>query len=289
MNKPLPFDFEIPVEFFEKADAEPGKQRRVRGVCSLESKDRQKETILQTPNPYGTGLDFSDFKSNGWLNDNHSRATDGILGYPETVQYFKKGQKMPNGDKADVNCHYLEGHLLETDKADRVWALGKALAKTKRSLGFSVEGKIERRVGPNGKIIAQALVRNVAITNCPVHTGAKLEILAKSLQVMEDAEPDELEKMITVGTSGASGGEPVAGSGPRTGEGAAQLMSKESLESKQRPFKDKDKDEDEDEKKKSLTKSQAFALVSARLPNATKSQIERFIQLTQKRKAAGQL
>lgn len=268
----LPFDFEMPVDFFEKADAEPGKQRRIGGIASLETKDRHGETILQR------GLDFSDFLANGWFNDNHSRATDGVLGYPEEVQFFKKGQLMPSGKTAPAAGHWVEGWLLDTKKADRIWELGKALEKTKRRLGFSVEGKIFKRIGTSAQTIAQALVRNVAVTNCPVHTGARMEILAKSLQVVEQTEPSELEKMLSVGVSDNTMPE-----GSRTGEGAGKILGKESLESKDNPPKrvesKKEEDDDEKETKKSLSKSEAFGWVCARLPNATSMQIGRFIHL----------
>lgn len=282
----IPFDFEIPVSFFEKAAAEPGKQRRIGGIASLETRDRQGETILQR------GLDFNDFLANGWFNDNHSRATEGVVGYPEGVQFFRKGQIMPNGQTAPADGHWVEGYLLDTEKANRIWELGQALQKTKRRLGFSVEGKIQKRTGPGNKIIAKALVRNVAVTNCPVHTGARMDILAKSLQVVEASEPDALEKMLGMGT--ATPGTGLGTQGSQTGEGAGRVLTGQSLEGKNTPPKrvESDKDEDEDEKKKtkkSLTGAEAFAWVHARLPDATPDQIGRFIEATRALKRTGKL
>ena len=269
MSKALPFDFEMPIDFFEKADAADGKTRRIGGIASIETRDRQDETILQR------GLDFSDFISNGWFNDNHSKTTTDILGYPEMVQYFKKGQNLPNGSKAKADGHWVEGYLLNTEKADKVWELGKALQATNRRLGFSVEGKILRRTGPKDKIIAKALVRNTAITNCPVNADANMEILIKSLKAVEDTDPDELEKTLSMGTATTT-----APTGPQTGEGAGQVLATESLEQDKKPNL-----EDEEETKKSLTDTEAFEWLRARLPKAKPEQLGRVITFTRERKA----
>ena len=150
MRSELPFDFEMPLHVFEKADAGAGKTRRIGGVASLDSDDRQQEVVLQS------GLNWQDFNKNGWFNDNHSKKTVDILGYPDgPARYFRKGQALPSGEKAKANCHWVEGYLLDTPKAVEVWELGKALAKTHRRLGLSVEGKIFRRQGIGNKVIAR--------------------------------------------------------------------------------------------------------------------------------------
>lgn len=157
----LRFSFDLPMVVFEKGDAEPGKQRRIAGIMSSESRDRQGEIILQR------GLDFSDFLANGWFNDNHSKDTDAIVGYPESVRSFSQGQVLPNGMPASTNCTWVEGYMLTGHpRADNIWTLGQALQATGRRLGFSVEGNITRRTGSGGNTIAKAKVRNTAITNC---------------------------------------------------------------------------------------------------------------------------
>lgn len=277
MAEEIPFRFEMPFMAFRKADAEPGKQRRIGGIASLETKDRQGEKIL------AAGLDFKDFLANGWFNDNHSKKTTDVLGYPEKAKLFKKGDVLPNGQVAPANGYWVEGYLLDTKKADETWELAQSLAKTKRRLGFSVEGKIQRRDGVDNKIIAQALVRNVAITNCPVNAEARMDVLAKSLQVVQDADPDELERALTMGTPAG----PNPPSGPQTGANAGQVLTPESLERKGSPrkaFGPLDEDEDEDlkkKKKKKLSKSDAVRWVRARLPNANRNQVERFLRLAQ--------
>lgn len=298
MARELPFNFDMPVDFFEKADAEPGKQRRIGGIASVETDDKQKEQLL------ARGLDFSEAISDGWFNDNHSKDTDGIVGYPEETRMFKKGELLPSGRHAPAAGHWVEGYMLDGhDRADRLWKLGKALSKTNRRLGFSVEGKVLKRAGMNksgSRIIAKAKVRNIAITNCPVNTDARMEVLAKSLQAVSNADDSDdslierihekverIEKALGMGE--ATGINPPAG--PQTGSGAGQVLTGQSLEQKNKPPRVVESD-DEDEKakgKKKLTKAEATAWVRERLPNASDAQVQRFIDLTQKLKDANRL
>ena len=147
----IPFKFELPFEVFHKA-GEVGKERRIGGIISTDRTDRQGEQVLQD------GLDFSEFINNGWFNDNHSKDTTGIVGYPIKIEKQRK-----NGRPV----HYVEGYLLENfEPADKIWTLANSLQKTGRRLGFSIEGSVTRRAGNDGRVIASAKVRNVAITNC---------------------------------------------------------------------------------------------------------------------------
>ena len=287
MRGKLPFDFEIPFEVFEKADAVQGKQRRIGGLASVQTKDRQEETILQR------GLDFTDFVRNGWFNDNHSKLTTDILGYPDTdtpPRFVKKGQVLPSGRTAKEDGHWVEGYLLDTEKANKVWELGQALQKTNRRLGFSVEGKILQRAGRDNKTIAKAIVRNVAITNCPVNVDATMDILAKSLEAVERSELDageDVQKTLGMGTATPGQG-PV---GPKTGMGAGQVLTRESLEhgKPRKNLNKKKKKDEEEETKKSLTDKEARAWLKARLPRATTAQVQRVVELTRRLKRAGKL
>lgn len=243
------FQFFAPLSFFEKASAPEGEKRRFGGVISTELRDKQKEWVLQR------GLDFSYFLNNGWFNDNHSKETADVLGYPESVLKFRKGDVLPDGSTAAFNGTWAEGHLLETPKANRIWELANALSKAgnKRRLGFSVEGQILERTGPNNNVVAKALVRNVAITNCPVGEETRLEVLAKSLE--------EVEKGMTAGA--ATPGVNPSAAGDVTGEGAGKVLAPQSLESNQ---KDLTADDEEDESEdKPLQKSLAVAHIQNRL------------------------
>jgi len=167
------FRFFVPVEAYEDLGKGEDKSRRIKGWITTEHKDREEEVVLQD------GLDFSEFLSFGWFNDNHKQSTGDILGYPETVRA---------GTTSDGKAgHYVEGYLLRGDghqPYDKVWKLAndlQAQTEGKRKLGFSVEGKIERRQGGNGKMIAKAKVRNVAVTGSPVNPFTGLEPVLKAL------------------------------------------------------------------------------------------------------------
>lgn len=240
----IPFRFSFPIEMFEKADAEPGKRRRIGGIVSTEHLDRQGEVVLQD------GLNFEPFLKNGWFNDNHSQKTTDILGYPEVVErVIHKGKPATR----------VEGYLIpDYAPADKFWHLGQSLQKTNRRLGYSVEGKIHRRIGPAGKVIARADVTNVAITNCPVNTETGLEVLAKGLQVASAAPLSIWEKALTAGS--AIDAPPIA-----PGQGFA--LRTESLEGT--PPK---------KKKRRLTRDEALKVIKERFPQLDNQQAERVWQ-----------
>jgi hypothetical protein len=266
----LGFDFDTGAVLFEKADAEPGKTRRIAGIITTENVDQQQEVILTK------GLDLDPWIAHGWYNDNHSKKTTDILGYPESYQVFQKGDSLPNGDLAPANGIWAEGYLLDTPKANEIWDLGKALAQTGRRLGFSVEGSIQKREGKLSKTVARAVVRNVAITNCPVNTDSKLEVLAKSLQAVEDSDPDDVEKALAMGPANP-------GAAP---EGGAVLAT-ESLESDPKEMKRRKKEAEKSEKKL-LTKAEAVSFVRERT-GFSDAACERVVKLTKVLKNQGQL
>lgn len=275
----LPFDFEVPCRFFEKSEGGEGKVRRIGGIISLETKDQEDELILQN------GLDFDSFLRNGWFNDNHSKDTTGIVGYPEMVQRFKQGDMLPDGTVAETNLTWAEGYLLETDRANRIWELGKALQGTGRSLGFSVEGKVQQRLARNKKIIAKAKVRNVAITNCPVHDRSRLEILSKSLMAVEQCTDEALIRALGMGTIGGPLTQPA---GPQSGATAGQVLARESLETGTKPRLVED-DDDDDDVVKSLTDAEAVAWVMENRPGMSLADAGRFVQITKALKRHGRL
>ena len=209
------FSFGEDEEFFEKGDKDAYNSRRLRGIMSTPSRDRQGENVI------AKGLDFNPFLHHGHFNDNHSQSTSAILGYPETVRY----QEDIDTRKGKVDGWVTEGYVIKgTTRADQVWELAKALAKVPdRKLGFSIEGKVTRR---KNKVIEKALIRNVAITNCPVNTDCTWDVLAKSFVDEEIA-----YKSLSAGY-GAAGG-PAAQSG-------GSALGSESLE----------KDDDKRSKKK---------------------------------------
>lgn len=234
------FRFDIPISTFMKASPD-GKERRIGGICTTDQMDKQMETILQE------GLDFDPFLKGGWFNDNHEASTEAVLGYPEKAEL----RSLPDGHKG----WYVEGHLLKTDRASKIWELANDLQKHDRSLGFSVEGRILERDPDDPRKIKKAVVTEVAITKCPVNPGTQLSVLAKSL----------------------SAGSAVTA--PEASPGQGFPLRVESLEG-----------DDEDEKKKKkkkkkrrlLTKSEAKTLLKAMYPHLNDEAAELIVSYAQR-------
>lgn len=199
------------VSFVKGDDDEAYNSRQIRGIMSTPSEDRQGESVI------AKGLDFEPFLKHGHFNDNHDQATSSIVGYPEDVEYT---DSIKMNDGRVVKGWLTRGYVLKgTKKADDIWELAKALNKTpNRRLGFSIEGRVAKR---RGSIIEKAIIRNVAITSCPVNTEATWDVLTKSFY-----DEDIAMKSLSAGYGAASG--PSAQSG-------GSAIAAESLDS------DKDK------------------------------------------------
>lgn len=202
------------VAFIEKSDNDSFNSRKIKGIMSTQRKDRQGEVLISK------GLDFSEFLSHGHFNDNHSQDTSAIIGYPEKVEYHNSLKDL-GLNAPGWTC---EGYVLKgTKRADAIWELAKALQGVpNRKLGFSVEGKVERRAD---KTIEKAKIRHVAITNCPVNTDCTWEVLEKSFH-----EPEMAIKSMMAGY----------GVSPGTQTGGGALRS-ESLDSDQKKIMEQDK------------------------------------------------
>lgn len=187
---------EFDAEVFLKSGGAP-TDRRIGGICSTDDLDRQAEKILQD------GMDFEPFLKSGWFNDNHDPSTDAVVGYPIGASYRAMGMR---------KGWHVEGYMLDGHpRADSLWMLANALQKTDRRLGFSVEGGVTARDPKNPAIIRKAIVREVAITRCPVNTHTALHVLAKSLSA---------GSAMPIPTAPAS----------VTGDGGARVMSRRSVE-----------------------------------------------------------
>lgn len=179
----VPSGFEI-IEKGGQSEAELEESRPIGGFCSTENLDRQDEVVV------AKGLDFTEFVSWGYFNDNHKQDTSAILGYPRVAKL--------HGDR-----WYTEGNIIKGyPPADKVWDLAKALRKSNapRRLGFSIEGKVLER--NEGNKIVRAKVRNVAITNCPVNTDCTWDILAKAFA--SGSEVVDAQKKALVASHGMS-------------------------------------------------------------------------------------
>lgn len=254
----VPFKVTVPLSTWFEKSAPKGKRRRIGGIVSTETKDRQQEVLLQR------GLDFRPFVKHGWFNDNHDRATDAIVGYPDRTRppkLYRKGEPLPNGKPAPANCHWAEGYLLEDDeRADKIWRKAKSLRKAGRSLGFSVEGKVHKRLGEDRRTVASATVTNIAVTGAPVNTETELEVLAKSLDVVEHI-TEPLLRLLELAERASSldkalvAGQAIAEPPGSPGEGFA--LRQEALGTE--PVKKKKKG-----KKKKIAKAEAVELIRQR-------------------------
>lgn len=178
----------LEIDDSDLAKGERASAGRIKGLCSSENRDRQEETILQK------GLDFNEFLQYGFFNDNHNQATAAVLGVPESVTYVPLKGWMTEGD------------LYDTARAHEIVELSKAMgrSKRKRRLGFSIEGKATLRDKKN-KIVMKAVVRNVAITQCPVNPECTWELVAKALvfrggDELRKALPDMFQKALSAGS-----------------------------------------------------------------------------------------
>ena len=249
------FRLHAPLNFWLDKSMPGPLQRRFGGLVSTETRDKEGEIVRQI------GLDWSEFLGgNGWFNDNHSKATAAMVGIPcrKSLKVYERGSKLPDGSVAPSRGTWAAGYLLANKRADEIWDAAKDLDAANKAfteagmpdhcqrLGFSIEGGIRKRAGPARKTIAEAGVRNVAITNCPVNPDTGLSLLAKSIdKAQEEIEKEEGEKALT------------------TSSGAALIP--ESLES---------------DVKKALTKAEALLWASKRIPGASLATLARFVDQT---------
>lgn len=226
-----PFQIEFAASAFEKAKENGEVERRIGGIVSTDHLDRQQETLIQE------GLDFRPFLKGGFFNDNHSRDMVDILGYPDTAEL----RELADGNKG----WYVEGYLLNTPRAAEVWGLANELQRSGsgRSLGFSVEGTIVDRDPNDRSTVRKAVVREVAITKCPVNEATSMIVLSKAL---------------VTGTA-ATNGQP----------GSGFALRPEALEGS--PSKP------EEESFVGLTKAEVTARIRAVFPNASPSFIQKAI------------
>lgn len=164
------FKLEIEAEAFYKATEPTGRQRRIGGWVSTDHLDKQGEILIQE------GLDFSPFLKSGFFNDNHLKTTGKAVGYPEVAELRER----PDGGKG----WYVEGYLLEGHPpADEIWSLAQSLERSgaPRRLGYSVEGAVLERDLEDRRTVRKAVVREVAVTRCPINDQTQFVMLAKSL------------------------------------------------------------------------------------------------------------
>jgi len=204
------FEFWMPISKSEvRKDAKTGTEHRyIEGIASTSHKDLQGEIVDQA------GIDVSYFMEHGYFNNDHKPGFENKVGWPTKAQVRKDGL-------------YVEGRLFDKNKvADDIWNMMNSIDATdgaERNVGFSVQGKVKRRVGNK---IVKCWVQDVAITPAPINTNTWAQI-RKSLysQEWEDEKDkeDEQEKALTAGysTNNQTGG---AALRPESLEGASKVV-----------------------------------------------------------------
>ena len=158
------FNFFVPITF-EKAQNKQGEKiMKISGIASTDEKDSEGEELI----PVGFVLDR--FLSSGLINYNHGakNSAAAVIGEPTVAKITPKGELYVEGT-------LYSGHPL----AESVYALAETFLKnkSKRRLGFSIEGRALERDIVNPKKITKALITGLAVTPTPVNTSTYLDIV----------------------------------------------------------------------------------------------------------------
>ena len=285
------FRLHMPVSTWEKSgDPNP---LRIGGIVSTEVLDRQGEKVIQD------GLDFTPFLEYGWFNDNHGQKTTDVLGYPTDVKKVKKGDALPNGKKAKAKGHWAEGYLMNTPEGRKVFALAQSLEGNEhRRLGFSIEGKIRAR-GKDRSEVATAIVKNVAVTHCPVNNETEMVALSKALMAghaVEDPGPspgegfplrsEQLDPKLAnqeydddwVRSISFVDADEVVAKGDNQGDNFQESEIEMSIMDFVDHWADATSDFIQSDLVSELTKSEATIIVASRLPHLSEEQIEAIVE-----------
>jgi len=156
------FNFFVPAEaIISKSGDGKDDRRLIQGIASTDDLDLQNEKVVQS------GIDTSYFLKHGWINDDHKPGVENKVGEPLEARITKAGL-------------WIKAFLLKgKERADYWWEHITSLeaSGSKRKVGFSIQGKVQRR---DGNSITKCWLQDVAITASPVNTSTWGEIV-KSL------------------------------------------------------------------------------------------------------------
>jgi hypothetical protein len=153
--------------------------KRIEGIASTEAKDLQGEIVKQS------GLDISALKAGlGLFNYDHEKGPENILGAIDDADLTDRGLK-------------VKGYLFKHQpRAKAFYDIMRSLKpEQSKRVQMSIEGKIVKREGENGKVIGKAKVEKVALTVDPVNTETYTE-LVKSLSTVNATEEIKVEPKI---------------------------------------------------------------------------------------------
>lgn len=164
------FKFYIPLDISKGKDKNGTEIMKVSGVASTEDPDSDGEMLI------ASGFDLSHFLKAGFVNWHHSHNAEGIIGEP-TKAFISNNQL------------HIEAELYPwSDMAKNVYTLAKGLANSnsKRTLGWSIEGKAVERDLINPKIVRKAKIFGVAITAMPKNAQTFLDVVKGNYVECED-------------------------------------------------------------------------------------------------------
>jgi hypothetical protein len=156
----------------------------VDGIAATERRDSQGEILKLA------GVDISQMVEKGVFNDNHGTGFINTLGkITEAKKIFSEAdcanaRQLSFYKKIEAPFLYVKGHLLDDEdhpNAKAVSAIMKGFRKmgTPMDVKFSVEGKVVDRA-PGG-VIAQSMVRNVALTLIPANGETAASIAGSTI------------------------------------------------------------------------------------------------------------
>lgn len=132
----------------------------IEGYASTDAVDTDGEIIEPA------GIDYSYFQKSGWITYEHEHGANSIIGEP-----------IPDKIYTDSHGLYMRGVLYQdSQKAQEVWDLNRALQKdsvTNRSLGFSVEGMVNKRSDVDPNVITGMTLTAVTVTTHPANLEAR--------------------------------------------------------------------------------------------------------------------
>lgn len=135
----------------------------VQGVMTSDDKDEENDSIAPE------GMDCSYFLEKGWIKYEHGNRPDQFIGEPLEVRVGRFNHPTLN---RPVNGIFVKGRLFANRELARqavktIEDLQKS--KTKRCMGWSIEGQVKERDRKTGKIV-KSVLRNVVLTMNPVNT-----------------------------------------------------------------------------------------------------------------------
>lgn len=184
------FNFFLPITF-EKGTSSTGEGDlyRFSGVASDNTEDLDSQFLEPE------GFDFSDLINKGFVNWNHNLKEDPGAAIGEVT----KGEVFRGEDGATK--FGIEGYLWgDSPLAQKAIKLQERLVKSgsKKSLGFSIEGKAIETDPLNKKRITKARITGVALTPCPKNSNTFVNIIKGeySQPFIESEGDEEIEEAI---------------------------------------------------------------------------------------------